>query len=169
MSPTNIILTGFMGTGKSTVGRALAARLGATFVDTDQLIEQRASCRITDIFARLGEATFRQMEADLALDLADRQDLVIATGGGFFTNQENIRVLEQNGRILCLTATPLEILGRVKKQGQVRPLLQHPNPLEQIKQLLLERESVYCQFPQIPTSGKTVHQVVDTIIDLLTP
>lgn len=168
MSKTNIILTGFMGTGKSTVGRALAARLGATFVDTDQLIEQRTNCRITDIFTRQGEATFRQMEADLALELADRHDLVIATGGGFFINHENIRVLEQNSRILCLTATPPEILSRVNKEAQVRPLLQHPNPLKQIEQLLLERESVYCQFPQIPTSGKTVHQVVDSIIDLLT-
>ena len=169
MSQTNIILTGFMGTGKSTVGRALAARLGATFIDTDQLIEQRSNCRVTDIFTRHGEAAFRHMEADLALDLADRHDLVISTGGGFFTNQENIRALQQSGRIFCLTATPQDILDRVSNQGQIRPLLQHPNPLEQIKQLLQERESVYRQFTQIPTSGRTVHQVVDTIINLLTP
>ncbi len=169
MLPTNIILTGFMGTGKSTVGRALAARLGATFIDTDQLIEQRTNCRITDIFARQGEAAFRQMEAELAQDLADRHDLVIATGGGFFTNQDNIRALQQSGRIICLTATPQDILGRVSNQRQIRPLLQHPNPLEHIKQLLLERESVYRQFPQISTSGQTIHQTVDTIINLLTP
>lgn len=169
MSQTNIILTGFMGTGKSTVGRALAARLGTTFIDTDRLIEQRSNCRITDIFARHGEAAFRQMEADLALELAVRHNLVIATGGGFFTNQENTRTLQQCGHIFCLTATPQDILRRVNNQGQIRPLLQHPNPLEQIKQLLLERESVYRQFPQIPTSGQTIDQVVDNIINLLTP
>jgi shikimate kinase len=169
MAPSNIILTGFMGTGKSTIGRALAARLDATFIDTDLVIEQRTNCRITDIFSRQGEAAFRQMEAELALNLADRHDLVIATGGGFFTNPENIRVLQQSGRIVCLTATPLEILDRIKKQGQIRPLLQHSHPLEHINRLLQEREPVYRQFPQIPTSGQTVHQVVDTIINLLTP
>lgn len=169
MSPANIILTGFMGTGKSTIGRALAARLGATFIDTDQLIEKRNNCRITDIFGRQGEAAFRRMEADLAPELAAQRDQVIATGGGFFTNPENIRVLQQSGRIVCLTAAPKEILNRVKKQGGTRPLLQHPDPLEQINQLLREREPVYRQFPQIPTSGQTVKQVVDTIINLLTP
>lgn len=169
MSQTNIILTGFMGTGKSTVGRALAARLGSSLIDTDQLIEQRTNCRITDIFDRQGEAAFRQMEAELAHELAARHDLIIATGGGFFTNPENIRVLEQSGHIFCLTATPQDILDRVKKQRQIRPLLQHSDPLEQIRQLLLKRESVYRQFPQIPTSGQTVNQVVDTIINLLNP
>ena len=168
MPHTNIILTGFMGTGKSTVGRALAARLGATFIDTDHLIEQRTNYRVTDIFARQGEAAFRQMEAELAQELSEQHDLVIATGGGFFTNPENIRALQQSGRIFCLTASPQEILGRIKKQGHLRPLLQHPDPLERINQLLQERESVYRQFPEIPTSGQTVYQVVDTIITLLT-
>jgi len=169
MARTNIILTGFMGTGKSTIGRALAARLGAVFIDTDQLIEERVNCPITDIFAQQGEAVFRQMEAELARELADQCGLIIATGGGFFTNPENIRVLQQNRNIICLGATPQEILNRVKKQGQTRPLLQHPNPLERINQLLQERESVYRQFPQISTNGKTVDQVVDAIINLLTP
>jgi len=163
MPHSNIILTGFMATGKSTIGRALAARLGTDFIDTDQLIEQRNSCRIADIFARQGETAFRQMEAELASELARQRGQVIATGGGFFTNPDNIRVLQQSGRILCLTATPQEILKRVKKQGQTRPLLQHPNPLEQINQLLQEREPVYRRFPQIPTSGQTVQQVVDMI------
>jgi len=169
MVQENIILTGFMGTGKSTIGRALAARLKATFIDTDQLIEQRTSCRIADIFARQGETAFRQMEAEVAQELADRCGLIIATGGGFFTNPENIGVLQQKGRIFCLTAAPQEILKRVKKQRQLRPLLQHPNPLERITQLLHEREPVYRQFPQISTSGQTIDQVVDTIIRLLIP
>jgi len=168
MAQENIILTGFMGTGKSTIGRALAARLGAAFIDTDQLIEQRNNCLIADIFARQGEKAFRQMEAELAPELAERRDLVIATGGGFFTNPENIRVLRQSGRIVCLTATPEEILKRVKKQGQTRPLLQHPDPLAQIDQLLREREPVYRLFPQISTCGQTVEQVVDALINLLT-
>lgn len=169
MSQSNIILTGFMGTGKSTIGRVLAARLGATFVDTDQLIEERNNCRIAAIFARQGEAAFRLMEAELAPELAAQRDQVIATGGGFFTNPENIRVLQQSGRIVCLTAAPKEILNRVKKQGGTRPLLQHPDPLEQINQLLREREPIYRQFTQVSTSGQTVNQVVNTIINLLAP
>lgn len=169
MLQMNIILTGFMGTGKSTVGRALAGHLGTTFIDTDQLIEERANCRITDIFARQGEDIFRCMEAEIAQELAAQHGLVIATGGGFFTNPENIKLLQQHGRILCLTATAEDILNRVQKQRHIRPLLQHPNPLERIKYLLQEREPVYRRFPQITTSSQTVDQVVDTIINLLTP
>ena len=163
----NIILTGFMGTGKSTIGRALAQRLGVTFVDTDQLIEERNGCPIADIFARQGEAAFRQMEVELAQELARQRNLVIATGGGFFTNPENVTILQSSGKILCLTAAAEEILDRVKKQQHIRPLLQDPNPLERIDKLLRERATVYRQFPQVSTDGQTTGQVVDTILKLL--
>ena len=168
MAQANIILTGFMGTGKSTIGRALAQRLGLTFVDTDQLIEERSGCPIADIFARQGEAAFRRMEAELAQELARQPDLVIATGGGFFTNPENVTVLQSGGQIICLTATAEEILERVKKQQHIRPLLQDPNPLQRINKLLREREAVYRQFPQVSTDGQTTGQVVDNILTLLT-
>ena len=167
MPPANIILTGFMGTGKSTIGRALAERLDLTFVDTDQLIEERAGCTIAEIFAQQGERAFRQMEADLAQELAQQQGLVIATGGGFFTNPENIKALQTEGRIICLTAGAEEILKRVKQQGQVRPLLQHSNPLQQINDLLHQRKKVYQQFPQVVTDQQSSDQIVDTILDLL--
>ncbi len=167
MPHANIILTGFMGTGKSTIGRALAQRLGLSFVDTDQLIEERNGCRVADIFARQGEEAFRRMEADLAQELARQQDLVIATGGGFFTNPKNVATLQTGGHIICLTATAEEILDRIKKQEQIRPLLQDPDPLERISNLLCERDSIYRQFPQVATSKQTSDQVVDTILNLL--
>ncbi|MFO7765923.1 MAG: shikimate kinase [Pelovirga sp.] len=167
MSQPNIILTGFMGTGKSTTGRALAQRLELIFIDTDQLIEERTGSLITDIFAQQGETVFRRMESEIAQELAGQRNLVIATGGGFFTNPDNVSVLESGSHILCLTATAEEIFKRVKKQGQIRPLLQDPNPLARINELLREREKVYQQFPQVATSNRTTEQIVDTIIRLL--
>lgn len=167
MPQPNIILTGFMGTGKSTTGRALAQRLGLTFIDTDQVIEERTGSPITNIFAQQGETVFRRMESEIAQELAGQCNLVIATGGGFFTNPENVSVLESGGHIICLTATAEEICERIKQQGQIRPLLQDPKPLARISELLREREMVYRQFLQVATSKRTTEQIVDTIIRLL--
>lgn len=167
MSQPNIILTGFMGTGKTTIGRLMARQLGYEFVDTDQRIEEQTGCTIVELFARQEEKSFRQMEADLALELARQQGLVISTGGGFFTNPDNIEALQASGQILCLTATAEEILERVNQQEQIRPLLQNPHPLKTIRHLLRERNETYRQFPQIVTSNKTPAQVVDMILCLL--
>src|SRR5688572_15249289 len=109
-SVRNIILTGFMGTGKSTVGRRLARRLGWTFVDTDELIEQREGRSIPDIFAQDGEPAFRDLETELARDLANSKNQVIATGGGMVLREENLRALEQAGAVVLLEAGIEEIL-----------------------------------------------------------
>lgn len=167
MQQPNIILTGFMGTGKSTLGRRLAQRLGYAFVDTDDQIEERCGCTIAAIFADRGEAWFRQQEEALVRDLAGRQGLVIATGGGLVMNPDNVAALQASGRIICLSATPSEILARVGRQQQVRPLLQGENPLADIHQLLEQRQQVYRQFPQLVTTGRSIDQLVDDLLGLL--
>jgi len=123
MSQPNIILTGFMGTGKSTVGRLLAKKTGYRFVDTDTLIEQQTGKTITEIFTTQGEKAFRHLETELVKKLAKKGGQVIATGGGLVLNPDNVKELSRTGKIFCLTATADEILQRVKQQENTRPLL----------------------------------------------
>ncbi|MCA9929728.1 MAG: shikimate kinase [Anaerolineales bacterium] len=163
----NIILTGFMGTGKTTVGKLLAAQLGYAFVDTDALIEQQVGRTIADIFAQLGEAAFRRMEAEVAAQLGERDRLVIATGGRLMLDPENVAALGRNGRIFCLIATPEEILNRVLADRGKRPLLAGDNPRGRIEVLLQVRAEKYGQFPQIVTSGKTAAEVAAEIMELI--
>ncbi len=163
----NIILTGFMGTGKTTVGKLLAQRLAYEFVDTDSFIEKRAGRAIAEIFGDLGEAAFRQMEAEAALELATKDGVVISTGGRLMLDDGNAAVLGRNGRVFCLQATPNEILSRIQKDGNIRPLLAGENPLDQIVAILQEREAKYSRFEQVVTSGKTPMQVADIIIESL--
>lgn len=118
----NIILTGFMGTGKSTVGRLLAVALGREFVDMDTLIEQREGRPIARIFADSGEAYFRQLEADLCHELAARADLVIATGGGALVTEANLRAMESSGLVICLDCAPTTLWQRIG-QSEDRPML----------------------------------------------
>ncbi|MGH9134897.1 MAG: shikimate kinase, partial [Ilumatobacteraceae bacterium] len=100
----NIVLTGFMGTGKTTVGRLLAEQLGFEFVDTDQVIEQRHGA-IAEVFRVMGEDAFRRIERELAAELADRERLVISTGGRMMLDPQNVASLSRNGRVFCLVAT----------------------------------------------------------------
>jgi len=164
MNKTNIILTGFMGTGKSTLGRLLAERLDYRFVDTDQLIEEQIGQSIADLFAQQGEGAFRNLEARLVQDLSQKRELVIATGGGLVLNPDNVTVLSQTGRIFCLTATPEEILERISSQQHIRPLLQDPDPLARITELLEQRDASYRQFPQISTSGLSHEQLLNKLL-----
>jgi shikimate kinase len=167
MSKANIVLTGFMGAGKSTVGGLLAARLGWGFVDTDALIEEKEGKSIAAIFKDQGEAAFRQMETALAKELADEKNLVIATGGKFMLAAENARALAAS-RIFCLTASPKEILARVMADGSaLRPLLAGDDPETNIRQLLAERAGGYGQFPAIDTSGKTPDEIASEILAAL--
>ncbi|MCA9985122.1 MAG: shikimate kinase [Anaerolineales bacterium] len=162
----NIILTGFMGTGKTTVGQILAARLGYEFVDTDVLIEARTGRSIPAIFAEDGEAAFRQLERDIAAELAVQQGLVIATGGRLMLDPANAAALGGTGRIFCLTATPELILARVLADEKAieRPLLQGPDPATRIRQLLAERAPLYAQFDQVDTTGLTAAEVAEEIL-----
>lgn len=163
----NIILTGFMGTGKTTVGRTLAAQLGYDFVDTDQLIESRIGMTIAEFFKEKGEPAFRKMESDLARELAVQEGLVISTGGRFMLDGSNAAVLGQTGRVFCLVATPEEILKRVENDHNVRPLLQVPNPLEHIVELLQQRKKEYGHFSQYVTSEKNPEAVAQDLAGVI--
>ncbi|KAF1086585.1 Shikimate kinase 1 [Sporotomaculum syntrophicum] len=138
----NIVLIGFMGVGKSTLGRRLAKRLGYKFIDTDSAIEEITGKTVEQIFRTDGEIRFRSEEKLLARKLAGQTGLVIATGGGMVLEQENVELLKQNGVLICLHADPQVILQRVKNKRR-RPLLSKGNLLENIIRLTREREGAY--------------------------
>jgi shikimate kinase / 3-dehydroquinate synthase len=160
----NIILTGFMGTGKSTVGRLLAERLQRPFLDTDDEIVRRAGQTIADIFDNRGEAYFRGLEGELAYELSQREGVVIATGGRLMLDPANALDLGQNGLVFCLTAAPAEILARLADDPVKRPLLAVADPEAAIERLLKERETAYGRYPAIATSGQTATAVAEQII-----
>lgn len=166
MPRTNIILTGFMGTGKTTVGKKLAEQLGYDFVDTDHLIEERIGMAISEYFKVSGEEAFRQQEANLARELGDREGHVISTGGRFMLDPGNAEAVSKNGRVFCLVARPEEILKRVSQDDHVRPLLQVDNPLESIVELLQQRKEGYGQFPQFVTSAKDADAVANDLASI---
>ena len=140
----NLALIGFMGTGKSAVGRVLAEMLQFHFLDTDHLIEERAGTTVKDLFEQHGEPAFRDLERRLVEELAQATDTVIATGGGLPLNPVNLASLKSHALVVCLWAPPERILERVKTHNH-RPLLNHPDPLSKIKELLASRESCYRQ------------------------
>lgn len=166
MYEENVVLTGFMGTGKSTVGRILAQQLAYHFIDTDALIVARNGRSIADIFAHDGEDRFRQLEAEVAQDLGQQTGLIIATGGRLMLDDLNADVLSRNGRIFCLTASPQTIYSRVKNDRE-RPLLNVPDPQARIKELLDERAEKYGRFQQIDTEEKTAKVVAEEIVKWL--
>mgnify|MGYP001338150544 CR=1 FL=1 len=166
MTRQNIVLTGFMGTGKSTVGRLLAARLGYEFVDTDELIVARDGRAIADIFRESGEGAFRQWEALVARELGERSGCVIATGGRLMVDETNAAALLQNGRAFCLTAPPEEIIARLA-DDQRRPLLNVTDPAAQIQRLLAVRAEAYGRFPQVTTSGKSPEEVAEELLEAI--
>ena len=138
----NIVLIGFMGTGKSATGKIIAAKLNYRFVDTDSYIEMVEHQTINQIFATHGETYFRQLERKVAGEVALMNCTVVATGGGFVVNPENLRVLRPNSVIIGLTAVPEVIYERVKNDRN-RPLLAVADPLQKIKQLLDDRLKFY--------------------------
>lgn len=155
INEAKVVLTGFMGTGKTTVGKLLSEYLNYRFVDTDELIESRYDLSISDIFKELGEDSFREMERTVVRELADVDGIVISTGGRLMLDPENVKALSRNSRVLCLVATPDEILTRVEQDNaHKRPLLTVLNPKERIVDLLQERNEQYLRFPQVITDEK---------------
>lgn len=166
IEPNNLILTGFMGTGKSEVGRQIARQLSREFVDMDTLIEQREGRTVADIFRQRGEAHFRKLEAALCRELAARSSLVIATGGGALIPDANREIVSASGPVICLTALPDEISRRLETDAD-RPLLQAHDRRERISALLAERTEAYGRIPlQVDTTSLTVAQVVDCVLKL---
>lgn len=141
MNRKNIILVGFMGTGKTVTGRILAERTGMELVDMDALIELRQGKSIPEIFAQDGEAAFRSMERELVKELSARNGLIISTGGGIVLDPGNIADFEQTGLVVCLTASPETILKRLENDT-TRPLLSGDKK-SQIASLLETRKPLY--------------------------
>ena len=167
----NVILTGFMGTGKTSVGKRLAKRLGWRLVDLDQLIEASAKMPIARIFAERGEAVFRRLERRCISRVIHGHQQVIATGGGAFVDPQNRLRLRVSGPVICLTAKPQAILKRVGRTLETRPLLHGgASSLARIRGLLQQRARAYAQADAtIDTTNLTVDEVVEHVWQRLSP
>ncbi|MRR53557.1 MAG: shikimate kinase [Deltaproteobacteria bacterium] len=163
----NVILTGFMGTGKSTVGRVLAAQLKYSFCDLDSLIVEAEGRSINTIFADQGEGYFREVESSLLKDVLQEASQVVSTGGGAILRQENRDLMHKSGVVVNLAASPELILQRLHLDEN-RPLLRDSKNIAQIQKLLMDRESYYAEADiRIDTDGKNVEDVAREILDFL--
>lgn len=166
---TNIALIGFMGTGKTVVGKVLAEKLGREFVELDSLIEQKAGKSIPDIFQQHGETAFREIEIEATKEVSKDNKLVIACGGGIVLNKINIDRLRERSRLVCLTASPKVILKRVSGDWGKRPLLTVDNKALNVRELLKFRKPFYDRAADITidTSKLDAAFVVEQIIEKL--
>lgn len=163
----NIVLIGFMGTGKTSIGRLLANRLGRPFIDSDKKIEHECGMAIRDIFATYGQAFFREKEKNVIAKIARYKNSVIATGGGVVLNPENVSRLRSNGVLITLTASLEVIVERTARRSN-RPLLEQADRVKTIAKLLQERAGLYDQGDFIiDTDHNTPQQVVDAILVFL--
>ena len=163
----NIYIVGFMGTGKTSVGKSLAEKLGKQFIEMDELIEQRASKSINDIFAQDGEAHFRRLESELLKELAAKEDLVVSCGGGLICNEDNLKVLKDTGIIFNLESSPQAIYERTKRYTH-RPLLNVDDPLGKIKGLLLKRRPFYERaHHSVRSEEESPQEVADRIAEII--
>jgi shikimate kinase len=161
----NIVLTGFMGTGKTAVGKELAQILGMKLIDVDTEIEKSEQITINEIFSQFGEPRFREIETAMIKRIASGRNLVISTGGGAVLKQENMDIVRESGVIVCLVASPETILKRTGTSND-RPLLKVENPLEKINQLLTFRKPFYEKADiMIDTENKTPLQIAEEIIE----
>ena len=161
----NLVLIGFMGSGKSSVGRELAKRWSFRFVDTDAMIRHKYDLSIPDIFAKYGENFFREAEYEALVRLRGISSAVIATGGGIVTQPRNLPLLRTLGPVVWLSADQTTIIDRVGKSAH-RPMLNQANPEESVARLLKERAPLYHQAAdlRIETSGLTHREVADRIV-----
>jgi shikimate kinase len=166
MNKSNIALVGFMGTGKSTIGKLLAEKLQKKFVEMDALIVEKAGRSIPEIFSE-SEITFREYEMSICKDVSQQKNLVISTGGGVILNKLNIDYLKLSSEVVLLSASADEIFQRIMKEGkEKRPLLNKPNPKGEIDALLQFRKPFYeaATDIRIETDGKPINDIVEEII-----
>ena len=152
MAKGNLFLVGMMGAGKTTLGRALARRLGREFADTDKVLVERTGVPVATIFEIEGEEGFRRRESAVLAELAVQEGLVIATGGGAVLSQANRELMRSHGTVIYLRAR-LESLWDRTRQDTTRPLLQTPDPRGTLAQILTAREPFY---------NEAAHVIVDT-------
>jgi shikimate kinase len=161
----NLVLIGFMGSGKSSVGRELAKRWNFRFIDTDAMIRHKYDLSIPDIFSKHGETFFREAEHQALVRLRGVSSTIIATGGGIVIQPRNLPMLRALGRVVWLCADQTTILDRVGKSTH-RPMLNQTDPEESVSRLLKERAPLYHQAAdlRVETSGLTHREVADRIV-----
>ena len=168
MMKKNIVLIGFMGTGKTSIGKMLASKLGCAFVDLDHKIEDDNDMTIPEIFQKYGETHFRELEKQAVKETTGRRGIVIATGGGTIKDTENMQLLRESGVVICLTADVDEILSRTESKGE-RPVLDAKDKAQgdrraAIEKLLEERRIFYDQADyKVDTTDWSPMQIIDDI------
>ena len=163
----NIVLIGFMGSGKTTIGKSLEEKTDMVFVDTDELIEAYEGCKVSEIFADKGEAYFRRLEKETLKNLLESTDnKVISTGGGIVTNQENIPLLKQLGKVFYLRIKPETVVERLEGD-KTRPLLIGEDKRVKVEQLMTDRKELYemAADKTIDTDGLSVSEIVGKILE----
>jgi len=165
----NIVLIGYRGTGKSTVGRLLAAQLGRELVSTDAEIVKRAQCTIPEIVAQQGWDYFRDLESDICRELASRDQLVIDTGGGAILRAQNVEALKKDGTIFWLTASVETIAKRIGSDNQRPSLTETKSFVDEIQDVLRERMPKYQAAADhiIATDDRSINQLVETLLTLV--
>jgi shikimate kinase len=169
-SSPHLILVGLPGSGKSTVGRRVARRLNREFLDFDSEIERREGKSIAQIFAESGEPGFRALELELTRELAQRNGMVLAPGGGWTTIPGATALLRPPGRMIYLRVKAETAIGRILRGRRIRPMLQTADPLETLKKLLAEREAGYLEADHvIDVEVVKSQQLINTIVRLALP
>ena len=164
----NIVLIGFMGTGKSTVSELLKRRFAMEVVEMDQIIEERQEMSISDIFATYGEEYFRDLETNLLIEMQSKKNMVISCGGGVPMRERNVVEMKKNGRVVLLTAKPETILNRVKNNHD-RPLLEGNKNVDFIADLMEKRREKYQTAADIviETDGKSGLEICEELVKKL--
>ncbi len=160
----NIVLIGFRGTGKTTLGKALAEKLNRPFLDTDALICEQTGLSIPNIFSSIGEKGFRNIESEIIQKIQTKEDAIISCGGGAILDPENIKHLKKNGFLVLLTATAETIEQRIRGSLE-RPSLTEKEPLEEIRHLLEIRNPLYRKVADlvIDTESKTPEELIQQL------
>ena len=160
----NIFLVGFMGTGKTSIGKLLAKKLNWSYIDTDTLIEQYNESSIKNIFAKEGEPKFREIETAILQKVLSKNNQVISTGGGIVLKDQNMKLMKQNGIIICLTTSPAIILKRTQSKSH-RPVLGDKPTLAKIVNILHQRAPYYAQADlTLDTSYASKKEIIEKIV-----
>jgi shikimate kinase len=166
----HLILVGLPGSGKSTVGQAVASKTGRTFLDLDQEIERREGRSISQIFAENGESYFRKRERQVTEELALVGNMVVAPGGGWMTVSDVVKLVRPPGRIIYLKVTPETALQRLGPMRSARPLLSRPDPLSELKRLFDARRVTYeTADAVVDTEHYSLQRVIEMVIELASP
>ena len=163
----HLVLVGLPGAGKSTLGRLAAKRVGRPFLDFDAEIERREGMPVSQIFAERGEPAFRRMEHDLTQEVTMLGGMILAPGGGWIMNPDNVALLAPRARFVWLKVRPETAIIRIKGDVNVRPLLVRPDPVGELQKLLAQREALYARAEYlINTEMVSVEQAVDRLVQL---